>query len=72
MACPNQRPCWPASTLANAGNTLRQLLYDPICEGSLLPLPPGAPHTRPGALRQLAATTAVFGSSGLVHEGIFW
>ena len=56
---------------ANAGNTLRQLVYDTICDGSLLPPPPGAQQP-PGPLRQALSTAASFLASGLIHEGIFW
>ncbi|KAL4856101.1 Alanine--tRNA ligase [Chlorella vulgaris] len=51
-----------------AGNTLRQLVFDCIVDGSLLPPPVGTPPSRPSAARQLLATALSFATSGLVHE----
>jgi hypothetical protein len=62
--------CLPACLCA--GNTLRQLVFDCIVDGSLLPPPSGTPPSRPSAARQLLATTLSFATSGLVHECIFW
>ncbi len=53
-----------------AGNTLRQLIYDTVCDGSLLP--PTKPHGRPSHTRQALGSLASFAASGLVHECIFW
>jgi hypothetical protein len=62
--------CLPACL--SAGNTLRQLVFDCIVDGSLLPPPAGTPPSRPSAARQLLGTTATFAASGLIHEAIFW
>lgn len=52
---------------------LRQLVYDSVCDGRLLPPPPGVPpRGRPSAARQLLGSLASFAASGLAHEGIFW
>jgi hypothetical protein len=53
-----------------AGNTLRQLVYDVVCDGSLLP--PSKPQGHPSHTRQALGSLASFGASGLVHECIFW
>jgi hypothetical protein len=55
-----------------AGNTLRQLVFDSVVDGSLMLPPPGTPHRRPSALRQALGTTASFAVSGSVHEALFW
>ncbi|EFN57210.1 hypothetical protein CHLNCDRAFT_143650 [Chlorella variabilis] len=55
-----------------AGNTLRQLVYDSVVDGSLMAPPAGVPQARPTALRQLVGSLASFGASGLFHEFIFW
>ncbi|KAL4425430.1 hypothetical protein ABPG75_009446 [Micractinium tetrahymenae] len=55
-----------------AGNTLRQLVFDCVCEGRLWALPPGSAHKQTSPGRQLLASTATFATSGLVHECIFW
>ena len=67
---------------AAAGNTLRQLVFDPIMEGRLFPAAAATAGQqghhqqqhpqRPGAVRQALGTTASFATSGLVHECIFW
>lgn len=53
-----------------AGNTLRQLVYDSVCDGSLLP--PATPRGRPSARRQALGSFASFAASGLIHECMFW
>ncbi|KAL4425431.1 hypothetical protein ABPG75_009447 [Micractinium tetrahymenae] len=56
-----------------AGNTLRQLVYDPVCEGRWVALPPGAAAPPPpSAARMALGTAASFAVSGAVHEAIFW
>ena len=55
-----------------AGNTLRQLVYDSVVDGSLMAPPAGVPQARPTALRQLVGSLASFAASGLFHEFIFW
>lgn len=54
-----------------AGNTLRAVVFDPICERRWVADRKVAP-ARPGALMQLLASCASFGTSGLIHEGIYW
>ncbi len=54
-----------------AGNTLRAVVFDPICERRLVADRKVAP-ARPGPLLQLLASCASFGTSGLIHEGIYW
>ena len=82
-SCPGGAPCAPArgsqpgrpapaAFAAAAGNTLRQLVYDSVCDGSLVPPPPGQPRSRPSASRQLLGSLAAFAASGLAHECIFW
>lgn len=55
-----------------AGNTLRQLVFDCVCEGRLWALPAGSPHKQPTPKRKLLASTAAFAASGIIHESIFW
>lgn len=62
--------CARALCRCPAGNTLRQLVYDVVCDGSLLP--PATPQGRPSHTRQALGSLASFAASGLVHEGIFW
>lgn len=76
LMCGSQAGCKLAPTQSGmhfpaAGNTLRQLIFDSVMDGSLVLPPPGAPHPRPSAARQALATAASFAVSGLVHEGIF-
>ena len=54
-----------------AGNTLRAVVFDPICEGRWVHDRRVAP-ARPGPLRQLLGSCASFAASGLIHEGIYW
>lgn len=54
-----------------AGNTLRAVVFDPICERRWVADRKVAP-ARPGPLLQLLASCASFGTSGLIHEGIYW
>lgn len=63
-------PCCPLWQDLAAGNTLRQLVYDIACDGSLLP--PTKPQGRPSHARQALGSLASFTASGLVHECIFW
>lgn len=63
-------PCCPLWQDLAAGNTLRQLVYDIVCDGSLLP--PTKPQGRPSHARQALGSLASFTASGLVHECIFW
>ena len=80
----NHPPCLPQPFLANstaswwnkrwdiaAGNTLRAVVFDPICERRWVADRKVAP-ARPGPLLQLLASCASFGTSGLIHEGIYW
>ena len=60
--------CCPPS----AGNTLRQLIFDSVCEGRLWALPQGSPHRQPSPARKLLGSIAAFAASGLIHECIFW
>ncbi|KAL4446749.1 hypothetical protein ABPG77_007993 [Micractinium sp. CCAP 211/92] len=56
-----------------AGNTLRQLVYDPVCEGRWVAPPGGAvPPAQPSGARMVLGTAASFAASGAVHEIIFW
>lgn len=54
------------------GNTLRQLIFDSVCEGRLQALPRGSPLRQPPPGRKLLGSTAAFAASGLIHECIFW
>lgn len=72
---------WMATTVAAfwskrwdlaAGNTLRQLIFDSVCEGRLWALPQGSPHRQPSPARKLLGSIAAFAASGLIHECIFW
>lgn len=54
-----------------AGNTLRAVVFDPICEGRWVHDRKVAP-ARPSPLRQLLGSCASFTTSGLIHEGIYW
>lgn len=68
------QPCAQAAGRPHAvGNTLRQLVYDPVCEGRWVVAPAGAAAPAPPSSARLAlATTASFAASGAVHEVIFW
>ena len=55
-----------------AGNTLRQLVYESVVDGSLMAPPAGVPPARPSPARQALGTAATFAASGLIHEAIFW
>lgn len=70
LPAPRFRPAHLSLVRCPAGNTLRQLVYDVVCDGSLLP--PAAPQGRPSHTRQALGSLASFAASGLVHEGIFW
>lgn len=56
-----------------AGNMLRTLVFEPICEGRLVYDETKA-HTsgRPKPLRATLAITLTYAASGLAHEYIFW
>jgi len=49
------------------GRTLRDLAYDPICEGSLIHGPKYFDKQRPTVARRLVAVLMTFGMSGLIH-----
>ena len=63
-----------------AGTLLREVVYEPIIEGSMTATPTreqGSKRRRgkakkPSAARRLAATTTCFLASGLAHEIIMW
>jgi hypothetical protein len=59
-----------------AGTLLREVIYEPIIEGSMTALPSKGSKSRntpkPSTARRLAATTACFLASGLAHEIIMW
>lgn len=63
---------WGSRWNLTASNTLRFLVYDPICDGSWVASPPERlPARATRALRAMAAC-ACFIVSGLMHEVMFW
>lgn len=64
------RSFWSKRWDLAAGNTLRQLIFDPIVEGRLIS--DDSQSAPQSARRQLIATFTSFLVSGCVHELIFW